>query len=399
MSSRALSSDTGITPSINQLPSARWVAQASICAPGCSSPVMASSMSIGVIRPCTTPYSSTTNTMRVERARNCSSSSMPVRVSGTNTAGTVCASMRSGLAIGSDAAVPERSASSVATLTTPTTSSRLPRATGYHECPVLPALAMACATVSEASSHSMSERGSIRDVSRRSSSKNTFCTIWCSCSSIRPASTPSSRLAAISSSVTDRPAALSMRSSVSTACVLMDSSRTKGLATSATPFMGREISRAVASGCSWAMRLGTSSPNTMVMKVMTVTTSAVAEISATRGDTDKLCSQADKPPLKAASPMMPLSMPIDVMPTCTDDKNWVGLPSKSSATCAPLSPDSAMAVSRALRLDASAISDMAKTPFNRVKNAIRTKSMGKTGRHETGQVSAQNTQHGTLHDW
>ena len=123
------------------------------------------------------------------------------------------------------------------------------------------------------------------------------------------------------------------------------------------------------------MRLGTSSPNTIVMKVMMVTTSAVAEISAARGGAPQPCIKLASPPLKAASPMMPLSMPMEVMPTCTEDKNCVGFSSRVNAACAPLSPDSAMALSLALRLEASANSDMAKTPLSRVKKAMRRKSM------------------------
>jgi hypothetical protein len=73
--------------------------------------------------------------------------------------------------------------------------------------------------------------------------------------------------------------------------------------------------------------------------------------------------------------MMPLSMPMEVMPTCTEDKNWVGLSSSVSAAFAPLSPDSAMALSLALRLEASASSDMAKTPLSSVRKAMRMKSM------------------------
>ena len=73
--------------------------------------------------------------------------------------------------------------------------------------------------------------------------------------------------------------------------------------------------------------------------------------------------------------MMPLSMPMEVMPTCTDERNWVGLSSKVSAARAPLSPNSDIAVSRAFRLDASASSDMAKTPLSSVKKAISKKSM------------------------
>ncbi len=106
-----------------------------------------------------------------------------------------------------------------------------------------------------------------------------------------------------------------------------------------------------------------------------VTTSAVAVMSAARGEAPKVCIHVESPLLKAASPMMPLSMPMEVMPTCTDERNCVGLSSSVIAPCAPLSPDSARAVSLALRLADSAISDMAKTPFSRVKKAMRKKSM------------------------
>src|SRR3990167_3720710 len=131
------------------------------------------------------------------------------------------------------------------------------------------------------------------------------------------------------------------------------------------------------------MRLGTSSPNTIVMKVMTVTTIAVAEMSAARGNAPRPCIQTDRLPLKAASPIMPLSMPMEVMPTCTDDRNCVGFSSNPSAACAPLSPDSAMSLSRALRLEARASSDMAKTPLSRVKKTMSRRSMSPGGRINT----------------
>ena len=88
MSKRARNSAKGINPSSNHEPSSWCVAQASTCAFGCNSPVIASSISRGVIKPCTSPYSSTTITMRSDRWRNCSKSSIPVSVSGTNEAGT-----------------------------------------------------------------------------------------------------------------------------------------------------------------------------------------------------------------------------------------------------------------------------------------------------------------------
>ena len=72
---------------------------------------------------------------------------------------------------------------------------------------------------------------------------------------------------------------------------------------------------------------------------------------------------------------MPLSMPIEVMPTCTEDRKYVGFSSSTSAAWAPLSPASLIAVRRDLRLDAKASSDIANTPFNRVSNAINRKSI------------------------
>ncbi len=98
-------------------------------------------------------------------------------------------------------------------------------------------------------------------------------------------------------------------------------------------------------------------------------------ISETRGRTPKVWIQVARPLLKAASPIMPLSMPMEVMPTCTDERNCVGLSSRPRAAWAPLSPDSPMAVSLALRLEARAISDMAKTPLSSVKKAISKKSI------------------------
>ena len=63
------------------------------------------------------------------------------------------------------------------------------------------------------------------------------------------------------------------------------------------------------------MRLGTSSPNTMVTKVMTATTIPVASASAVRAARPQPTMEAATPSLNAASPTMPLSMPIEVMPT------------------------------------------------------------------------------------
>ena len=70
-------------PSSRSEPSSRLVTQAS---PGCSglnSPAMASSTSLGVTMPWTSPYSSTTSATGVSVFLKFSRSSMPVSDSGT----------------------------------------------------------------------------------------------------------------------------------------------------------------------------------------------------------------------------------------------------------------------------------------------------------------------------
>ena len=79
--------------------------------------------------------------------------------------------------------------------------------------------------------------------------------------------------------------------------------------------MGWATKRATASGYIWPTRLGTSSPKIMVKNVMTTTTMAVAVMSAARSRIDNVsCNQAAKGAENAASPTMPLSTPMDVMP-------------------------------------------------------------------------------------
>ena len=121
-----------------------------------------------------------------------------------------------------------------------------------------------CAIGASASSQTISARGIIIEPICRSSRRNTLRTIWCSWASITPASTPSSRLAAISSSVTLRDGPPRMPSTRSTASVLAPSSQTKGRVAVDSQFIGRATSRAMVSGYIWPRRLGTSSPKMMV---------------------------------------------------------------------------------------------------------------------------------------
>ena len=162
------------------------------------------------------------------------------------------------------------------------------------------------------------------DARERSSRLNTFCTMRCSPASIKPASTPSTKLALISSSVTVWLRCTSTCNKRNTAVVLAESSCTKGLASVAKASINGAVTRATVSGYSWPMRLGTNSPKTMVMKVMSVTTNAVARPCASDSERPWVCSHSEKSSLNAASPTMPLSTPIEVMPICTVDKNRVG---------------------------------------------------------------------------
>ena len=88
---------------------------------------------------------------------------------------------------------------------------------------------------------------------------------------------------------------------------------------------------------------------------------------------------------KAASPTMPLSMPIEVMPICTLDRNCVGSSISLSAAAAPASPVSASAARRARRLVERAISDIANNALSVVSKASRKTSMyaGENGNHGT----------------
>ena len=236
--------------------------------------------------------------------------------------------------------------------------------------------ASVCSIGAFTSSQAISVRGIIIEPICRSSRRKTLRTIWCSCASITPASTPSSRLAAISSSVTLRTARPCRPSSLRMPSVLAPSSLTKGRVAADSQFIGAATRRATVSGNICPMRLGTSSPKMIVRKVMLTTTMAVAAICATSSSTSiKPSSHSASGRENAASPTMPLRMPIDVMPICTVDRNLVGFSCRSIAACAPGSPASTMTCSRALRLAVSAISDMAKAPFKRIRKASRATSM------------------------
>ena len=175
------------------------------------------------------------------------------------------------------------------------------------------------------------------------------------------------------------------------ASVHHESSFTNGRATTERNSIGRATRRAIVSGYIRPSRLGTSSPKTMLRKVMVITTIAVAAISATRSRMLKVCcSQRPNGAEKAASPTMPLRTLIEVMPICTTDSHLVGLSCSAIAWMAPESPDSTITCRRALRLAVSAISDMANSEFRKIRKSRRATSMpcgSERGRRREGSVA------------
>src|SRR5262245_61285413 len=73
---------------------------------------------------------------------------------------------------------------------------------------------------------------------------------------------------------------------------------------------------------------------------------------------------------------MPFRMPMEVMPIWMVERNCVGASCRRSAACAPASPSSASGCRRPLRAATSAISDMAKAPFSRIRASKIATSMG-----------------------
>ena len=168
-----------------------------------------------------------------------------------------------------------------------------------------------------------------------------------------------------------------MPSSRSVAWVQAVNNQTNGRTAEDSRSIGRATSTATRSGYIWPSRLGTSSPKMMVKKVMITTTRAVAVTSTARWLSmgSSLISQVASGCENAASPTMPLSTPMDVMPICTVDSHLVGSSCSTCAANAPGSPASAITASRALRDAVSAISDIANKALTRIRKTSRATSM------------------------
>jgi len=103
--------------------------------------------------------------------------------------------------------------------------------------------------------------------------------------------------------------------------------------------------------------------------VIVMTTIAVAPNSDAFCSTPRPRSHAPSGCASAASPTMPLRMPIEVMPIWIVDRNRVGCSLRSTAARAPRSPSSASFCRRALRAETSAISDMANSPLISIRDS------------------------------
>ena len=148
---------------------------------------------------------------------------------------------------------------------------------------------------------------------------------------------------------------------------------TNGLVRRASTIISGATAQAMASADTWPMRLGTNSPTTIDTYVTTTTTRMVEVMELASGDMPTLCSQMAKGPASTASPKIPLSRPIEVMPICTAERNWVGSSASFNAILAPRLPRPASASRRDFLAVTIAISDMANTPLRRIR-PIRTKT-------------------------
>ena len=103
---------------------------------------------------------------------------------------------------------------------------------------------------------------------------------------------------------------------------------------------------------------------------MTTTTPPMPKGCAIEGGTPQPGSACASRAPSVAPENAPDSTPTSVMPIWTEDRNRPGSSARRSAMAAPRLPRSAMTFTRAGRAETMASSDMAKSPFTRIR--IRT---------------------------
>ncbi len=141
------------------------------------------------------------------------------------------------------------------------------------------------------------------------------------------------------------------------------------------------------------MRFGTSSPTTIAKYVTNATTSPVANHMAAFSDAPQDSKRAASGGASVASPTMPERSAIEVIPICTVERNRVGSEPSSIARRAEESPASERGCRRARRALTSAISDMAKNPFNTISTTSNSGSMAtlpgiRDGLHVSGRPAS-----------
>ena len=241
-----------------------------------------------------------------------------------------------------------------------------------------------------ASSQAIRLRGVIRLSAVRSPSRITRLTMSRSWASITPCSWLSATSMRISSSLMVPASSRPRPSRRSTRRVLCESSHTNGKAIRASQDIGRATAPAMFSGAVIASRLGTSSPNTRVRKVISTTArvlpsscdqgwgcpSRLKEAGAASPGNSSCSPPAMARPI-AAPPNRPVRMPIRVIPICTVDRKLSGFSARASALAARRL-DWASCLSRLLREVITDISDIAKKPLTRTRAS--TISSSATGR-------------------
>ena len=155
----------------------------------------------------------------------------------------------------------------------------------------------------------------------------------------------------------------------------LERSQTSGSATTASAPNGRDMIEASRSGASNARLFGTSSPITTEKYVRQTTVTARAIPLAYTCNPGICASHPANGAEIAFSPTAPLKIPIEVIPTWIVDKKRDGERYSSSAFFAPELPSSERLCKRTFLDETSAISDMAKTPFNTVSKNSSSKSV------------------------
>ncbi len=219
----------------------------------------------------------------------------------------------------------------------------------------------------------MRGRGVIRLSTLRSPRRSTRLTMLRSSLSMTPCSALSETSRRISSSLTRSLLARSTPSRRRIMRVIQISTKANGVASAVIMRIGMAVATANFSGLTRARRFGSSSPNSMLAKVMPDTLRATpigTAYWASNGTPRRSSKWAMSSPILAPS-AVPVPMPISVMNTCTVDRKRSGVCASDSAICARRLV-TAICFRRNLRDVIKAISLSAKKPLRKARKTTRT---------------------------